>query len=339
MGAVLITRDAELRVAVERLAAAAGAALTVLEDVAEVMRPWGVASLLLVGADLAQGVADLSPSRRAGVHLVVMGVAPDRTFRLALALGANSVAELPHSSSWLVEALADQGSDAAGVVIGVMGGSGGIGASVFAAGLTQALAPAVLIDADPLGAGAQRLLGMEDVPGVGWEELCGTAGRLSARALRDALPARADVAVISWAQTATAALPMAGAREVLSAARRAFDRVVIDLPRHRDAVAEEMLARCHEVVLVVGTGVAALGAARRVISHLPEVEVRLVVRDCGGIGPSQVDRVLGLQVAHVMSSQRGLDEALDLGAGPLRFSRGPLAKAVREVADQLRGVA
>ena len=39
-------------------------------------------------------------------------------------------------------------------------------------------------------------------------------------------------------------------REVLSAGRRGFDAVVVDLPRHRDAVVDETISRCDHVVLV-----------------------------------------------------------------------------------------
>jgi hypothetical protein len=48
-----------------------------------------------------------------------------------------------------------------------------------------------------------------------------------------------------------------------------------------------------------------------------------------------VGRLLQLPVLATMADQRGLDEAIDLGAGPLRSRRGPLARAARAVADAL----
>jgi hypothetical protein len=37
-----------------------------------------------------------------------------------------------------------------------------------------------------------------------------------------------------------------------------------------------------------------------------------------------------------MGDQRGLDEAISLGIGPLRSGRGPLARAARQAADVIR---
>ena len=36
-----------------------------------------------------------------------------------------------------------------------------------------------------------------------------------------------------------------------------------------------------------------------------------------------------------MPDQRGLDEAIDLGAGPVRSRRGALARAARQVAERV----
>ena len=63
----------------------------------------------------------------------------DDIFSVALALGAESVAELPRSESWLVEVLTDAGDRAPrrGLTVGVVGGSGGAGATTFACALGQ----------------------------------------------------------------------------------------------------------------------------------------------------------------------------------------------------------
>ncbi|NHA00849.1 hypothetical protein G5V59_15460 [Nocardioides sp. W3-2-3] len=47
--------------------------------------------------------------------------------------------------------------------------------------------------------------------------------------------------------------------------------------------------------------------------------------------PDEVRRAVGLPVLVQMRDQRGLAEAVDLGLGPLRSTRGPLARAAAQV--------
>ena len=69
-----------------------------------------------------------------------------------------------------------------------------------------------------------------------------TTGRLSTRSLREALPRAGDLSVLTWPPDRPAALQAFAVREVLSAGRRGFATVVVDLPRHPDPVAEEATA-------------------------------------------------------------------------------------------------
>src|SRR5690606_24757976 len=112
-------------------------------------------------------LARIAPARRPGVHLVAWGEVRDDLFRTALEVGAESVAQLPRSEEWLTELLTDLGEAdrPAGVVTGVIGGSGGAGATTFACALGQLAARrgrTAVIDADPLGPGVDRVLGVED---------------------------------------------------------------------------------------------------------------------------------------------------------------------------------
>ena len=98
------------------------------------------------------------------MFVVLTAPVPDRVFHVALALGAESVAELPRSEGWLVERLTDvvDSGPARGLTIGVVGGSGGSGATTFACALAQVAGragPSVVVDADPLGPGVDRVLG------------------------------------------------------------------------------------------------------------------------------------------------------------------------------------
>ncbi|NHA00850.1 hypothetical protein G5V59_15465 [Nocardioides sp. W3-2-3] len=125
----------------------------------------------------------------------------------------------------------------------MIGGSGGAGATTFACALGQWAArsgDAVVIDCDPQGPGLDRMLGVERRDGFRWDALCQTTGRLSARALREALPRSGALGVLSWyVDGRVPTLQAFAAREALSAARRGHAVVVVDLPRSPDALVDE----------------------------------------------------------------------------------------------------
>lgn len=344
LSAPALVSDDELLVSgVLRLAAAAGVAVDVARDVATALRRWPAAPLVLVGADLAAALADTAPPRRSGVHVLGHERLPDALFRHALGLGAQSVAALPASETWLVELLTDIGDGAAtpGVTIGVLAGSGGAGATVFACAMAQAASTrgsALLVDADPLGPGADRVLGLEGEEGARWDAMLQATGRLSARSLRETLPRRRSLCVLAWPADGSASLQRFAVREVLSAGARGFDCTVVDLPRRPDQVVDEAVSRCDHVVLVSGLTVPAVASASRITRRLlgDAPSCHLVTRGgADGIPPEEVAGVLGIPLLVAMADQRGLDEAIDLGAGPLRSSRGRLARAARGAVDGL----
>ena len=238
---LLVSADPLLVADVHRLCAAAGVVPEVVRDPAHAIRLWASAPVVLVGSDVATALAAASPPRRQRVHVLGRSPVGDTMFRDALGVGAETVAGLPASETWLVELLTDVGDGGAapGVTIGVIGGSGGAGATVFAAAMAQMASAAgrtLLVDADPIGAGVDRVLGLEDSDGIRWDSMLQTTGRLSSRSLREALPRAGQLSVLTWPTDRPASLQAFAMREVLSAGRRGFDAVVVDLPRHRDAV-------------------------------------------------------------------------------------------------------
>ncbi len=340
---LVLTRDTDLAAEVSRLAAAAGVTPEVRGGTDDLLREWPAAPLVLVGGDVAADVAGADPPRRAAVHVVVRGRVPDALFRVALGLGAENVAALPESGTWLVELLTDLGEARSepALTVGVVGGSGGAGATTFACALAEVAArqgAALLVDADPWGPGVDRVLGLDGLSGVGWESLGQTTGRLSARSLREAVPRRGELGVLTWGEAAAVPPPVFAVREALSAARRGHDVVVVDLPRATDPSVEEVLGRCDHVVLVAVGTVTGAAAAARIAARLRGLPASMVVRGTG-VEPPDLARVTGLPVRLAMRDQRGLDEALDLGAGPLRARRGVLARGARTVLGDLRAVA
>lgn len=335
---LLVTRDDSLLDELLRLAAAAGATPEIAYDAAAGLRSWTGAPLVLLGTDLAGELGRLGPDRRGGVHVVGWGSADDEVYRHALRVGAESVVDVTASAAWLAEVLSDLGDSTRGrgVVVGVLGGSGGAGATTFACAVGQVAARSgacVVVDLDPLGPGVDRILGLEGVDGVRWDALGRAGGRLGSRELREALPRTGDLGVLTW--SGRGELPEAEAvREALSALRRGHDTVVVDLPRSGDALVEEVLARCDRVLVLVTPTVVGTASAARLLARLPDpTQARLVLRG-PGVSDDEVAAVTGVPVLVRMRDQRGLAEAIDLGLGPARSTRVPLGRAAAEV---LRG--
>jgi len=350
---LLVTADETLREEVLRLAAAAGTTPDVAPDPARVTRAWATAPCVLVGDDVLAAAARCSPERRDGVHVVGWQASGD-TLRAALALGAQQVCELPRAEGRLIDLLHDL-DDAArepGVVVGVVGGSGGAGATTLACALGQVASwsgRALVLDCDPQGPGVDRVLGLEQAPGVRWDTLARGGGRLGAASLRDAVPSRDGLGVLAWppevARSGGAAAGVTGAatdpegfreacREAVSAGRRGHDLVVLDLPRSGDDLVVELAGRCDLVLVVVVPAVAPMASALRTCGRLGGAAALRVVLRGRGLTSEEVGRVAGVPVVGVLPEQRGLSEAVDLGLGPVRSPRGRLARAAAALLAQ-----
>ncbi|WP_109507963.1 septum site-determining protein Ssd [Nocardioides speluncae] len=345
---LIITRDDTLLDELLRLGAAAGVVPDVAHDVGAALRGWSTAPLVLLGTDLLADAARLAVPRRERVHIVAWGTVPHEVFPLALAVGAENVAELPRSDTWVVDALTDlgDGDRPSALTVGVVGGSGGAGATTFACALAQRAAsagPALVIDTDPLGPGVDRVLGFEMVDGVRWDALQQTTGRLGARSLREAVPRRDRLGALTWSAGPQGTLQAFAVREALSAAQRGHDVVVLDLSRSLGPLVEELVARCDQLIVVAVPTVPGVASARRLCARLEAVAQPMLVLRGRGIDPDEVAQVVGAPVLAAMPDQRGLAEAIDLGAGPVRSARGALGRAADTVLAGLqapvRGVA
>ena len=339
-GAPLIsTSDELLREHLLRLAAAAGLPVDLAHDAREALASWSAASLVLLGPDLAEVLAEHRPPRRAGVHLMTRSPAAPDLFRWALAVGAAEVVELPTADPWVVELLGDvaDGGVGAAHTVAVSSGSGGVGATTLACGLAGTgvrHGRTVLVDLDPWGPGVDRVVGLEDDGGARWDALVDSPGRLGSRSVREALPRVDGLAVVTWAPGVPVTVPVEGAREVVAALRRGHDLVVVDLPRPLDAVAVDVVSRCDRVLVVADASVAGVASAARQVAvlrrHAPDLGV--VVRvGRGRLPPEQVAAALGLPLLAEMGTQRRLGEDVDLGLGPVARTRSPIARACRHL--------
>ncbi|GAB2478736.1 hypothetical protein GCM10027265_32130 [Jatrophihabitans fulvus] len=173
-------------------------------------------------------------------------------------------------------------------MLGVLGGSGGIGASSLAAVLAVAAAPSVLIDLDCAGGGLDVLLGLEHEPGARWSRLHVAGGRLDPHELVEGVPAVLGCAVLA---ADVAEVPAAAVAQVVSAAE-SLGPVVVDLPRHDTAARAAVLPTCRLVVVPVRCDVAGLVAAHAVVAGLGDVPVGVVARP-GPVAPDRAARLVG----------------------------------------------
>jgi len=180
----------------------------------------------------------------------------------------------------------------ASVVVGVVGGSGGAGASTFAAALACGVGgAAVLIDLDPASGGLDVLLGIETVPGARWPGLQLGGGRLDPVALDGGLPKWGHVRVLAAPQ---ASVEPDAVDQVIDAACE-LGPVVVDAGRGLDPGQAAALGRCDLVIVVAAATVPGISAARRVGSGLPAVSVGAVLRR-GSVREHDASELLGLPV-------------------------------------------
>ena len=332
---LLISRDEPLLDELLRLAAAAGVTPQIAREPGAGLRSWLAAPMVLVGLDLAPELVRRAPPRRAEVVLVAWAGSPGEVYRHALELGAQDVVELPRDEPRLVVALGDLADPARarGLTLGVIGGCGGAGATTFACALGQVAArsgPALVMDTDPHGPGLDRVVGVETRPGIRWDDLQQTAGRLGAGALRDAVPVRGGLGVLTWLPGHAGEVPETVLREALSAAQRGHETVVLDLPRAGGVLTDDLVPRLDQLVVVTTATVLGVASTVRLCTRHPRALQRLVVRG-RGVRAAEIAEVTGVPVVAAMSAQPRLDEWVDLGLGPVRSARGPLHRAATTV--------
>ena len=218
------------------------------------------------------------------------------------------------------------------------GATAAVAPGVVAADAAGARSGALLVDLDPVGGGADLLLGLEDAPGLRWSDLAAVSGPLSGAALAGSLPTRGDVSVLSWdARDLEVGATVTGS--VLEAVRRTYALTVLDLPRLVAGGAAMAVAECDTVLLVVPAETRAVAAARRVVIDLAPLvtDLRLVVR-----GPSparltgpDVARLLRLPLAGWLRPDPRLVAQVERGRVPGGSGRGELATLCRRLLGAL----
>ncbi|GIF05292.1 septum site-determining protein Ssd [Actinoplanes siamensis] len=341
---LLVTADTELLDDLLRLAAAAGREVDVAPDPAAARPRFLPAPLALIGADQAAACVRARLPRRSRVIVVARGAPGDQLWSVAEPLGADHVAVLPEAEPWLIEQLTGESrSPAVSRTVAVIGGRGGAGASILAAGLAamavQARHRTLLIDADPLGGGLDLVLGWERVSGLRWPGLAGAGGRVDPPALLGALPHRGDLVLLSFDRDELAGVPAEAMAATLDAARRGRDVIVADLPRQLDDAAVLALQAADRTLLVVPAELRATASAARTLAQVrPHCEqVAAVVRGPapGGLKPRDIAHTLGVPLAGSLRPEPAMCQALERGTAPTAGGKGPLADLCRRLIDEL----
>ena len=336
-GILALVGDPALRDDVDRVAAAVGLPVIHASDPSG-RNVWTGAVAVLVDVAAARRCAHRALPRRGRVVLVGRSQPQAADFQAAIAVGAQHVITLPAHDSELMAELSDAAEasrDAGrrGAVVGVIAGRGGAGASVFAAALAQTAADALLVDADPWGGGIELVLGCEGDTGLRWPDLTLQGGRLSYTALRDALPQRNGVSVLSGSRTGSD-IDTTPLGAVIDAGSRGGATVICDLPRRSTGAVETVLDAADLVVVIAPADVRSCAAAASIAPWVsagnPNAGVVVRGPSPGGLRSADVAQIVGLPLLAAMRAEPGVVDALERGGLRLR-RRSPLAVAARRV--------
>ncbi|HZM84010.1 MAG TPA: septum site-determining protein Ssd [Candidatus Limnocylindrales bacterium] len=345
---LIATGDPDLLDALLRLASMAGVEPEVVTDLPTARKRYLAASLVILGPDIVPEGVPVRLPRRSGVVIASRIYNDTLAWDLAYDVGAEHVTSLPSGQSWLIERLAqaERVGPGKGRVVTVVGGRGGAGASVLAAGLCVTAVRegyrTLLVDADPLGGGADLLFGWEQEHGLRWGQLTETGGGLDSQTMVKALPNRGDLVLLSCDRDEgdvdpVAALPADLMQTTLEAGRDGRDLVVVDLPRRFDEASECALRAADRALLVVTPELRATAAAARVAvaARALRPELSLVVRDVAGgrLSAASIAKTLSLPLAGRIRSESRLAEALERGSPPASDARSPLATCCKQLIE------
>ncbi len=230
-----------------------------------------------------------------------------------------------------------------GVILGVLGATGGVGASSLAAAAAVRAGVlgrrTVLVDGQPWGGGLDVLVGLDVTEGLRWRDLSRARGSLDGDSLRRALPADGELAVLSWGR----GLPpeqLPAPAPVLTALAAAADLVVVDLPRPGTPGAAAWWHCCDALLVVATSALSGLAPALLTLASLSRESLtcRTVVVRAGQLGNGGrsglalplVAETLGVRVVSELPDDAAIAASLMRGQ-PVGSRPGPLVDAADRV--------
>ncbi|MET0789176.1 MAG: septum site-determining protein Ssd [Cellulomonas sp.] len=216
------------------------------------------------------------------------------------------------------------------LVLGVVGGRGGAGASTLAASVARHLArrtATVLVDLDRASGGIDVLLGLESADGVRWPDLADARGDVPGADVLALLPRWGACAVLSADRDRPGAPEPAVVADVLHALTLEAGALVLDLDRAATVAGESVAAVCDAVLVVAPRDLRTVAGILALRPRLDGVPAWLVARGPapGGLGAAELSSAAGLPVLATLPTDRGLPSALERGALP---RRGRTSRAV-----------
>lgn len=336
--AVLCTADEGLGAAVTAAAAAVRQPVVRARDAEALIGCWREASVVIVGADLAVAAARMGLPGRDGVYVLADARAAPAELSASVPLAAGTIV-LPEGGAWLADVLAGRTGRVRGTSrIAVLGGSGGVGASTFAVGLASAgvaIGASALVDLDPVGGGADLLLGAERAPGWRWDRLRAARGQIGD--LRGQVPEVAGMTVVSMARDDAVAVQRDAVASVLASLSRSCDLVVLDVGRSLDAGAREALRTADRTVLVCGQDVRGVASARMTMAaaEIRGCGVVVRLRKGGSVRAGDVAVALGLPLWGTLPFDNALPSAAERGVPPDRAAGRKWLRACASVLGEL----
>ncbi|MFC8504429.1 hypothetical protein ACFUC1_18905 [Pedococcus sp. NPDC057267] len=218
-------------------------------------------------------------------------------------------------------------------VLGVVGASGGLGASTLAVSLAVRAGPllgvSACVDGRPSGGGVDVTACLEHLPGLRWGDLADLQGRVDGAAVLRALPGEGSLRVLASRGTPPAA---ATVRAVVEGLAEVCGLVVLDT-----GAAPQLLDLCTSVVVLAGVSARRLADAGALVQSgvLPS-DALLVLRGARRepVAPEDVAVHLDLPLAAVLRDEVRVRADEDRARVPGTRGRG----AVEAVADRVLGM-
>ena len=213
-------------------------------------------------------------------------------------------------------------------VMGVIGASGGLGASTLTVALAVRAGPqvgaTVAVDGGRDGGALDVTACLEHLPGLRWSDLAAAQGALDGAALLQALPAEGTTRVLAGSHRG---LPSEVVGVALAGIARVCGVVVVDLGRSL-----WLADQCTELVVVTGTSARQLADAGAVAERLHglALSASLVLRTgrADPVSPEEVAVHLDLPLAGTLRDDSRIAVDADRARVPGSRSSGALADLV-----------
>ena len=227
--------------------------------------------------------------------------------------------------------------------IGILGSSGGVGASTLALALAGRAAAtglrAAALDGQWWSGGLDVVAGLEDRPGLRWADLRRVRGRMDGEELLAELPTAAGVAVLSVDRGRPGPVDLDAAAPGVEAAGRCVDVIVADLPRWGQPCARELADLMDDVVVLGGESAVGLSGTAALAPQLEPLAGRLWLGQRDGSGGSElgqtVSELAGLPLLGVVPDDQVVRKELAAGSWP-GSGHGGLGTAAANLLTQLR---